>query len=167
MPHLQESSWNALVPGNSLETSTTRRYSLQIRGCSCIYINYVYEGLLRKDKQCLWLSISRMHATESSSDCWWKIWCQAKADPADCRGAPGKNSGYANWKLELYSSLAHNGPTTRTTTLTDPIQCIHQGPGRSQSNWTQQGTHTIIWRVHTQNIEGQPGGSQSGAATTG
>ena len=64
-----------------------------------------------------------------------------KSDPVDCRSAPGKNSGYVAWKLELCSSPAHNGPTTRIITLAGPLQCIHQGPGRSEPKWAQQGTN--------------------------
>ena len=52
------------------------------------------------------------------------------------------NSGYAAWKLELCSSSAHNGPTTRITTLASLIQCLHQRPGRSEPKWTQQDSHT-------------------------
>ena len=56
-----------------------------------------------------------------------------------CRSAPGKNSGYAAWKLELCSSSAHSGPTTRITALISPLQCIiYQGPGRSEAKWTHQ-----------------------------
>ena len=32
------------------------------------------------------------------------IWSQLNTDPVDCRSAPGENSGYAGWKLELYFS---------------------------------------------------------------
>ena len=35
-----------------------------------------------------------------------------------CRSTPGKNSGYAAWKLELCSSTAQDGPTPRITALT-------------------------------------------------
>ena len=55
------------------------------------------------------------------------IWSQSNTDPVDCRSAPGKNSGYAAWKLELCSSSVHNGlATTRITVLAGPLQCIHQ-----------------------------------------
>ena len=52
------------------------------------------------------------------------VWSQPNTDPVGCRSAPGKNSGYAAWKLELCSSSAHNGPTTRITTLVGPLQCL-------------------------------------------
>ena len=38
-----------------------------------------------------------------------------------CRSALGKNSGYAACKLELCSSSADNGPTTRITALAGPF----------------------------------------------
>ena len=53
------------------------------------------------------------------------IWSQPNTDPVDCRSTSGKNSGYAAWKLELCSSSAHNGPTTRITDLAGPLQCIY------------------------------------------
>ena len=34
-------------------------------------------------------------------------------------------SGYASWELELCSSPAHNGPTTRITALAGSFQCIN------------------------------------------
>ena len=61
-----------------------------------------------KNKRCLWQSISRMHATESISSCWWTCSCS------------------------MVSGESWPG--------TDPIQCMHQVPGRSESNWTQQMT---------------------------
>ena len=48
----------------------------------------------------------------------------------DCRSTPEKNSGYAAWKLELCSSSAYNGPTTRITALAglaDLSQDSHSG----------------------------------------
>ena len=53
------------------------------------------------------------------------IWSQPNIDPVRCRSAPGKNSVYAGWKLELCPSSAHIGPTTRITVLTDPLQCLY------------------------------------------
>ena len=53
------------------------------------------------------------------------IWSQPNTHLVGCRSAPGKNSGYAAWKLELCPSSAHIGPTTRITVLTDPIQCLY------------------------------------------
>ena len=44
-----------------------------------------------------------------------------------CRSAPGKNRGYAAWKVELCSSSAHNGPTARITALAGPLQCLTKG----------------------------------------
>ena len=70
------------------------------------------------------------------------IWSQPDTDPVDCRSAPGKNSGDAAGQLELCYSSAHNGPTTRLTTLASPLQCVHQGPGRSEPKWAQSGTRT-------------------------
>ena len=55
------------------------------------------------------------------------VWSQPNTDPVGCRSAPGKNSGYAAWKLELCSSSAHNGPTTRITALAGPLQCLTKG----------------------------------------
>ena len=47
------------------------------------------------------------------------------------------------WKLELCSSSAHNGPTARITALAGPLQCIHQGPGRSEPEWTEQDSYSV------------------------
>ena len=55
------------------------------------------------------------------------VWRQPNTDPVGCRSAPGKNSGYAARILELYSSSAHNGPTTRITALAGPLQCLTKG----------------------------------------
>ena len=124
---LLESLWNALLPGHLPETSTTRRYSLQIRGGSDqknpheklqLHLHMTYMKDFRgKNKQWLWQSVLRTHTTQSISSYDGPahvIWSQPKADLVDCRSTPGKNSGYATWKLELCSS-AHNGPTTRIT----------------------------------------------------
>ena len=125
---LLESLWNALLPGHLPETSTTRRYSLQIRGGSDqknpheklqLHLHMTYMKDFRgKNKQWLWQSVLRTHTTQSISSYDGPahvIWSQPKADLVDCRSTPGKNSGYATWKLELCSSSAHNGPTTRIT----------------------------------------------------
>ena len=55
------------------------------------------------------------------------VWSQPNTDPVGCRSAPGRNSGYAAWKLELCSSSVHNGPTTRITALATPLQCLTKG----------------------------------------
>ena len=43
------------------------------------------------------------------------------SDPVDCRSAPGKNSGYAAWKLDLCSSAARNGPSQSSTIYTPRV----------------------------------------------
>ena len=53
------------------------------------------------------------------------IWSQPNTDPMDWRSAPGKNSGYTAWKLQLCSSSVHNRPTRRITDLTDPLECLY------------------------------------------
>ena len=58
------------------------------------------------------------------------IWNEPNTDPVSCRSAPGKNGGYTAWKVELCSSSAHNGPTTRITALASILHCLHQRPGR-------------------------------------
>ena len=81
-----------------------------------------------KNKQWLWQSISRMLTTEfiqAAEGPARTIWSQPNIDPVGCRSAPGKNSVYAGWKLELCPSSAHTGPTTRITVLTDPLQCLY------------------------------------------
>ena len=66
----------------------------------------------------------------------------------DCRSAPGKNSGDAALTLELCYSSAHNGPTTRLTTLASPLQCVHQGPGRSEPKIPNYPyTHLVCWEL--------------------
>ena len=57
------------------------------------------------------------------------------------RSAPGKNSDYAAWKLELCSS-SHNGPTTRNTALGGPLQCIVHAEGLADLN--QNGPSKIL-----------------------
>ena len=82
----------------------------------------------RKNKQRLRQSISRMLTTESIQAAEGPartIWNQPNIDPVRCRSAPGKNSVYAAWKLEVCPSSAHTGPTTRITVLTDPLQCLY------------------------------------------
>ena len=59
----------------------------------------------------------------------------------DCRSAPGKNSDYAAWKLELCSS-SHNGPTARNTALGGPLQCIVHAEGLADLN--QNGPSKIL-----------------------
>ena len=81
-----------------------------------------------KNKQWLWQSISRMLTEESiqaADGPARTIWSQPNTDPVGCRSAPGKNSVYAAWKLEVCPSSSHNGPTTRITVLTDPLQCLY------------------------------------------
>ena len=105
----------------------------------------VYEGFQRKEETgcgnrsrgCL--QQSPVQAADGPARV---IWSQPNTDPVGCRSTPGKNSGYAAWKLELCSSSAHNGPTTRISALTGPLLCIHQRPGRSEPKWTQQDSHT-------------------------
>ena len=61
-----------------------------------------------------------------------ELWSQPNTDLVDCRSSPGKNSGYAAWRLELCSSTPHDGPTARITALTSPVQYVHQEPGRCE-----------------------------------
>ena len=72
-----------------------------------------------KNKQWLWQSIQAAEGPART------IWSQPNTDPVGCRSAPGKNSVYAAWKLELCPSSAHFGRTTRITVLTDPLQCLY------------------------------------------
>ena len=44
-------------------------------------------------------------------------WSQPDTNPVDCSSVPGKNRGYTAWKLEVCSSSANNGLTTRFTVL--------------------------------------------------
>ena len=116
----------------------------------------IYEGFQRKEqlKQWLWQSVLRTHTTQSISSYdgpAHAIWSQSNADLVDCRSAPGKKSGYATWKLELCSSSAHNGPTTRTT-------CSHWS--FTMYIYIKYGIHTCRWQAHIQNINGQPAGGQ-------
>ena len=81
-----------------------------------------------KNKQWLCQSISRLLTTESipaAEGPAYSLWSQPNTDPVGCRSAPGKNSDYAAWKLEVCPSSAHNGPTTKITVLTDPLQCLY------------------------------------------
>ena len=126
-------SWNTLLPGNSPETSSTGRYSLQITKrhmgkCSCICIWSVWRiPEERTNSGCgiqswRYLQQSPVQAADEPA---YAIWNQPNTDPVDCSSAPGKNSGYAAWKLKLCSSSAHNGPTTRITALARPLQCMY------------------------------------------
>ena len=162
------SSWTALLPGNSSEISRTGRYSLQIRRvqtrklhlgkCSCVCIWRVRR--IRQDRRnsgcgnrfrgCL--QQSPVQAADGPAQ---STWSRPNTDPA-----PGKNSGYAAWKLELFTSSFHNGHTTRITALAGPLQCLYHRPGRPEPKWAQQDSHTARWRVHIQNIKGLPGGNK-------
>ena len=158
-------SWNTLLPGNSPETSSTGRYSLQIMKrqmgkCSCICKWSVWRISEEKTNSgCgiqsqLYLQQSPVQAADEPV---YAIWNQPTTDPVDCSSSPGKNSGYAAWKLKLCSSSAHNGPTTRITTLASPFQCIHQRPGRSEPKWTQQDSQTMMMSSYTKH-QGTPRG---------
>ena len=86
-----------------------------------LHLNMTYTKDSRgKNKQWLWQSIFRMLTTEfiqAAEGPARTIWSQPNTDPVGCRSAPGKNSVYAAWKLELCPSSAHFGPTTRITVL--------------------------------------------------
>ena len=94
-----------------------------------LHLNMTYTKDSRgKNKQWLWHSIFRMLTTESiqaADGPARTIWSQPNTDPVGYRSAPGKNSVYAAWKLEVCPSSAHFGRTTRITVLTDPLQCLY------------------------------------------
>ena len=60
------------------------------------------------------------------------VWSQPDTVPVDCRSAQGKDSVHAAWNLELCSSSARNGPTTRTTALFIPLP-------KPRQIWTKMG----------------------------
>ena len=83
----------------------------------------VYEGFQRKEQaMAVAIDLESIQAAEGPAG---TIWSQPNTDPVRCRSAPGKYSVYAGWKLEVCSSSSHNGPTTRITVLTDPLQCLY------------------------------------------
>ena len=86
------------------------------------------------------------------------LWSQPDTDPVDYRSAPGKISCDAAWKLELCYSSAHNGHTTRLTTLASVLQFVHKGLAHLNAGRR---------RVHVQNNKGHPGDSRTCAWTTG
>lgn len=76
---LLESLWNALLPGHLPETSTTRRYSLQIRGGS----------VQKNPHEKLQLHLHMTYTKDFRGPA-HAIWSQSNADLVDCRSAPGK-----------------------------------------------------------------------------
>ena len=164
-------SWNALLPGNSPESGAgVQTRNMHTGKCNCIYrwcVRRIPEeptnsGCGNRSRGCL--QQSPVQAVDGYAHA---VWGLPNTDPVDCRSASGKNSCYAAWKLDLCSSSAHNGPTTRITALGDPLQCLRQRPSRSEAKWTQQDSYRDRRRVHIQNIKGLPGGRWRNATTTG
>lgn len=143
------------------EISKTWRYFPHIQGClrpgkmhigKCSRINNCVWCVWRiQEQHWLWQSIWRMHTAGSSSNCWWACSYNmelAWQSPIGLLQRSRKISGLAAWEVELYSSSADNGFAPRLVALASPLQCVHQGYGRSEPTWTQPGTRASRWWAH-------------------
>ena len=97
----------------------------------------VYEGFQRKE-QTLAMAVDLEDACNRAQSA---IWRQLDAHKIALSSTPGKEDRQATWKLDLHAPITDDGFSTRLSPVPCPLQCLHNGPGRSKQQWFKLGAY--------------------------